>query len=192
MSTSALSPRQAGATLTELLIAIAVVGVVMGGLTQMFATYRRVYAVQDRVAGMTQQGQAAFELISREVRAAGSNPTGATFTAVAYSPTQLELRSDRNGNGTTNDANEHVIYAYDATNRRITRDAGNGVETVAENIQGFTFTYLNSAGATTTVSSAVRQINLTITARTAVPDPRYKTNGGYRTMNLTSLIALRN
>lgn len=184
--------KQAGVTLVELLIALAIVGVVMGGLTRMLATQRQVYAVQEQVAVMTQQTQTAMELLSREIRAAGSNPTGAVFTPVTYSATQLELRSDRNGNGTTSDTNEHIIYAYDAANRRITRDAGAGVETVAEDIAVFTFAYLDSAGAATTVNSAIRQIRLTITARTAAPDPHYRTNNGYRTSSLTSLIALRN
>ncbi len=184
--------KQAGVTLVELLIALAIVGVVMGGLTRMLATQRQVYTVQEQVAVMTQQAQTAMELLSREIRAAGSNPTGAAFTPVTYSATQLELRSDRNGNGTTNDTNEHIIYAYDAANRRITRDAGAGVETVAEDIAVFIFAYLDSAGAATTVNSAIRQIRITITARTAAPDPHYTTNNGYRTSRLSSVIALRN
>lgn len=182
----------AGATLVELLIAMAIVGLVAGAMTSIFTTHRKTYAVQEQVAGMTQQAQTALELMTREIRAAGTNPTGAVFTPVTYSATQIELRSDRNGNGTTSDANEHILYAYDTANRRITRNAGNGVEPVAENIQAFDFAYLDKDDSSTTVSSDIRQIRLTITARTAAPDPAYKADGGYRTYSLTSVITLRN
>jgi hypothetical protein len=55
-----------------------------------------------------------------------------------------------------------------------------------------TFAYLDTTGQPTTVSSAIRQIQLTITARTAMPDPHYPSNNGYRTYSLTSVITLRN
>src|SRR5262249_59494249 len=99
-----------------------------------------------------------------------------------------------NGNGNTNDPDEHIIYAYDGTNRRITRDAGNGAQPIAENIQTFRFDYLNGANPPqlVTTSSAIRQIRVTVTARTATPHPAYTSHGGYRTYNLTSLIELRN
>ena len=74
----------------------------------------------------------------------------------------------------------------------MTRDAGSGAQPLVENIQTFTFTYLDKNGNTTTVSSAIRQLQISITARTAAPDPQYKENNGYRTFSVTSLIALRN
>src|SRR5215510_4595869 len=97
-----------GMTLVEILIAIAIVGVIMGALTNTLVTQRKVYALQENVTGMTQQAQTALEIISREIRNAGTNTTGAVFTPVTYSATQLELRTDSNGNGTTNDTNEHI------------------------------------------------------------------------------------
>jgi hypothetical protein len=38
----------------------------------------------------------------------------------------------------------------------------------------------------------IRQIKITITARTAKPDPDYTANGGYRTYTLTSYLTPRN
>ena len=136
---------RAGMTLVEILIAMAIIGVIMAALTNTLVTQRKVYALQENVSGMTQQVQTAMEIITREIRNTGTNTTGATFTPVTYNATQLELRTDRNGNGSTNDPDEHIIYAYDTTTRRITRDAGNGAQPLAENIQTFTFDYLDSA-----------------------------------------------
>jgi len=167
----------------------------MGGITTSFVSQRKAMAVQSQRVFLTQQVQAALALLTRELRTAGTNPTGVTFTPVTYSTARLEIRADLNGNGTTdtnNDPNEHLIYAYDAANKQITRDAGSGAQLLGENIRAFTFQYLDSAGNATTVSSAIRQLQISITAQTAAPDPKYTANNGYRTFTMTSLIALRN
>lgn len=179
-------------TLVELLIAMALLGVILGSMTTAFITHRRAAVLQEHIAAMTQHALAALELLTLELRNAGSHPTGATFTPVTYSATQLEIRADFNGNGTTNELNEHVIYAYDATRSQITRDAGDGAASLVEHVQAFTFTYLDSTGQPTSLSSAIRQVQITITTRTATPDPAYTANGGHRTFTLTSLITLRN
>ncbi|MBL7208022.1 MAG: hypothetical protein ISS67_05820, partial [Desulfobacterales bacterium] len=62
----------------------------------------------------------------------------------------------------------------------------------ALNIQTFTFDYLNSAGSATTTTADIRQIRITITARTSKADADYSANNGYRTHTLTSLITPRN
>jgi len=174
---------------------MAIVGVVMGGITTSFVSQRKTMAVLSQRGVLVQQAQAALDLLTRELRRAGTNPSGATFTPVTYSTAQLEIRADVNGNGTTdttNDPDEHLIYAYDATNKRITRDAGSGAQPLVEQIQAFTFQYLDSAGNATTVSSAIRQLQIRITVQTAAPDPQYTAQHGYRTFTLTSLLALRN
>jgi len=184
-----------GMTLVELLIAMAILGVVMGGVTSGFVSQRKITAIQNQRVALIQQAQAAMDLVTRELRTAGTNPTGTAFVTVTYNASQLEIRADLNGNGTTdtnNDPDEHLIYAYDNANKRITRDAGSGAQPLVDNIQTFTFRYLDSAGAETIVNNAIRQLQVTITARTAAPDPKYKENNGYRTFTMTSLIALRN
>src|SRR5262245_19955478 len=112
-----------GMTLVELLIAMAIVGVVVGGVTRSFVNQLKITAIQNQRVALIQQAQAAMDLMTRELRTAGSNPTGAAFVPVTYNASQLEIRADLNGNGTTdtnNDPNEHLIYAYDSVNKRIT------------------------------------------------------------------------
>jgi prepilin-type N-terminal cleavage/methylation domain-containing protein len=184
-----------GMTLVELLISMAIIGVVMGGVTRSFVHQRKITAIHTQRVALIERAQAAMDLVTREIRTAGTNPTGAAFVPVTYHAAQLEIRADLNGNGTTdtnNDPNEHLIYAYDSAHKRLTRDAGSGAQPLVDNLQAFTFQYLDSAGAATTVSSAIRQLQITITARTAAPDPTYPANQGYRTFTLTSVIALRN
>ncbi len=194
---SRAGPSERGLILVELLLAMALVGVVLGGVTQSFMNQRKLTAIQSQRVALIQHAQAALDLVTREVRTAGTNPTGAALVPVTYSTAQLEIRADLNGNGTTdttNDPNEHLIYAYDSAHQRITRDdgLGTGPQPLVDNIQTFTCTYLDSAGAETTVTNAIRQLQITITAQTAAPDPTYIVNNGYRTFTVTSLVALRN
>src|SRR5712691_8896137 len=102
-----------GMTLVELLIAMALVGVVMGGVTRSFVNQRKITAIQSQRVTLIQQAQAAMDLVTREFRTAGTNPTGAAFVPVTYSTARLEIRADLNGNGTTdttNDPDEHLLY----------------------------------------------------------------------------------
>jgi len=189
-----------GATLIELFITLALLGIILAAVCTSFVSQRKVAAVHSQRGALIQQAQAALDLLTRELRRAGTHPTGATFTPVTYSATQLEIRADLNGNGTTdtnNDPDEHLIYAYDSTNKRITRDAGNGAQPLVEHIRAFTFQYLDSTGnpvlsSSPTVNSDIRQLQISITAQTASADPHYTPNSGYRTFTMTSLINLRN
>ena len=117
---------------------------------------------------------------------------------------QLQIKADLNGRtplsndcqapykGIDASSQENVIYTFDAAKKKITRAIGAGAQSFAENVDGFSFTYLDAGGNATASSAAVRQVRLTITGRTAKPDPAYAANGGYRTYTLTSLVAMRN
>lgn len=63
--------RESGFTLVELLIAIALGLVILGGLFQTFRTQHDTYIVQDQVAAMQQNLRAAMYLITRDLQMAG-------------------------------------------------------------------------------------------------------------------------
>ncbi|MCF8129834.1 MAG: hypothetical protein K9N10_15090 [Deltaproteobacteria bacterium] len=151
---------------------------------------------------MIQGTRATMEIITREVKLAGFDPqkgiTGHTnVVGIPYSATQLEIRADLDGDGSAiaSDSNELIIYSHDSGNMEIERDAGQAwsyARILAENIEAFTFTYWKSDGTQVTSTADqgdIRQINITITARTAKPDPDYGLNSGYRTYTLTSVVA---
>ena len=184
--------KEDGFTLIELLIAIAISGVVIGSLFNFIIVQRKYFNLQGQITEMVQGARAAVAMMSNDIMAAGYHPTGATFVGIPYNTAQLEIRADLNGNGVTTDPNEDVIYSYDSTNKRIVRNTGGGNQPFAENVQAFTFSYLDALGNPTTVSANIRQIHITITVRTSKPDPQYSSNGGYRTYTLTSRVTARN
>lgn len=181
-----------GFTLMELLVAMGIGMVILGAIAGTFMTQTRFYNAQEQVNEMQQNARAAMDLISREVKLAGYKPTGTSITGVAYNASALRIRADLDGNGTINDSSdEHLVYAFNSGTSQITRTygaTGSTPQVVTNNATAFSFTYLDSSGAATTTEANIRQIAISITARTSKPDPNYTTNNGYRTYALSTVI----
>jgi len=182
-----------GFTLIELITAIGISGIVLAAITATFISQSRSYDAQEQINGMQQAARAAMDIITREVRMGGYNTNATlTFDGITYDTTQIRVQANLDGDADTGDADEDIIYAYDPVDDVITRETGGSTETLVENIEVFTFQYLNEIGGAATTSGEIRQIQITITSRTAKSDPNYTSNGGYRTFTLTSLITPRN
>jgi type IV pilus assembly protein PilW len=181
-----------GFTLVELMVSMSIGMVILAAVTTTFMSQTRIYNAQEQINEMQQNARGALDIISREVKMAGYKPSGGGFNGVNYSTTQLMVQADLDSNGaisTSSTANEQITYAYDSANQRITRAVGSGsAQVLAEHITAFTFSYLNSTGAATTVSANIRQVSITITAKTAKPDPNFTANGGYRTYTVSATI----
>jgi len=186
-----------GFTLIELLIAMSVGLVLLGAMYGVFTTHSKIFGTQEQIAEMQQNARAAMDMMTREIRMAGYNPAGITFDGIPYDADKLEIYADLDGNEDPNGTNEYIKYTMDSDYPfEIRRDTGGGRQEFALNIQFFSFVYLEADGITTVTTSAdndkIRQIRITITARTASPDPDYALNSGYRTYTLTSVITPRN
>jgi len=181
-----------GFTLTELMVSMAIGMVMLAAVTTTFMLQTKTYNAQQQINEMEQNARGVLDVITRELKMAGYKPNGGSFGGVTYSTTQLMIQTDLDASGgisTSTTANEQITYAYDSTNKQITRAVGTGSALVlADNITAFTFSYLDSTGASTTTSANIRQVSISITARTANPDPNYTSNGGYRTYTVTATI----
>ena len=191
-----------GFTLVELLVAMVLSLVVLASVSSAFISQRKTYDAQEQVNEMIQKTRAVMEIITREIKLAGFDPTGNAFNdtsgpyAIPYSATQLQIQADLDGDGTANtsDSNEIILYSFDSDNLQIQRNTGQAwayARVLAENIQNFTFTYWASNGTqinSTANQANIRQIQITVTGRTEKRDPGYGQNGGYRTYTLTSTV----
>jgi len=183
--------RMRGFSLAELMVAMAMGLVVLGTAYNIFTVQNKSLSSQEQIVEMQQSVRAAMDIICRDARMAGYNPAGTTFAGVTVNASQLEIKADRDGDAIIS-ASDNVIYAHDATNMRINKTTGGTTEPLAENIEALTFQYLDAAGNVTTSSADVRMIRITITGRTALSDPLYPSNSGYRTYLLTTNIIPRN
>ncbi len=191
---SSCENNERGFTIVELLVGLAIGLILLGVAVKIFLVQQRAYNVQEQLSEMQQNIRAAMDMIVKESKMAGYNPTGASFNGITYDTSQLQILADLTGNGDTDDSNEDIIYTYDAGNLQIERDTGGGGQPLAENITEFTFSYLNADGVGTTTSTAIRQIEITITGRTAKTDPDLKRvdGEGYRYGTLTTHVTPEN
>ncbi len=183
-----------GFTMVELVVALTISLVLMGIAVKIFLVQQKAYNVQEQLSEMQQNIRAAMDMIVRETKMAGYNPTEASFNGITYDTSQLRILADLDGNGAATSTNEDITYSYDGTDSQIVRDIGAGGQPVAENIQSFTFDYLDANGTSTTDTDAIRQIKITITGRTAKVDPDLKrVNGvGYRYGTLSAFVTPEN
>lgn len=179
---------ESGFTLPELLIVLSISGILFSALTASFRSQVKVYRVWQEVAQMQQTVRAAVDLITRELHMAGYNPLGTDLAGLAYARDQLRIVADLNRDGDAADANENIIYKYDAATLRITRNTGGGAQPFAESIEAFTFVYQDEHGAPTTTTAAIRAVKVTVIGRTANADPDHPDNGGHRTYGLSSTV----
>jgi len=192
--------RSFGFSLVELMIALAVGLVVLGAMYSVFVIQNKTLSNQEEIVAMQQSVRAGMDMMVREIGMAGYDPSGLNadtdtsnnFSGVTVNNSQLQIKADLNGGGIDATSQENIIYAFDSPNHRITRNIGAGAQEFVENIQAFTFAYLKEDGTTAAASGDVRKIRITITGRTAKPDPAYTANGGYRTYTLTTEVAPRN
>lgn len=181
---------QNGFTLIELLVTMAISMVVVGALANTFVTQRKTYDVQRELTEAIQMTRAVMDMMTREIRMAGYDPTGSGFAGIPYDSTQLQIFADLDSNGTLTDSNENVTYKFYPDTDEIKRRTGAGnFQPFAENAEAFSFEYLDGDGNATITSDNIRQIKITITVRTEHVNP---TDNQYRNMILTSYVTPRN
>jgi type IV pilus assembly protein PilW len=193
--------KNSGVTLTELLIALALTGIVAGAIYNIFISQGKAYTIQSEVAEMQQNLRAGIFMMEREIRMVGYDPTReADAQILTAAPGHLEFTADLNGDGVTDDPNEHMIYTLYDTDADGTSDAlgrndvnsGAGTQLLAENIDQLNYVYLDGSRSAlndmaTSVDPAVlpdiRSIQVTMVARSGAIDSDYTNNETYQNQN---------
>jgi len=193
-----------GFTLVELMIALSVGLILIGAMYGVCAMQSRSFAVQEQVAEMQQNARAAMDIMTREIRMAGHDPlktAGAGIvTAGAHSIVFTRDITSTYGadaaDGDTADPDEYMTYQLYTTSgiQKLGRKSQQtaAIQPIAEHVQSLGFAYYDAGGATTATTADIRRIKIAVTVRTAMADPDYSSNGGYRTYTLTSVVTPRN
>ncbi|UCE82659.1 MAG: prepilin-type N-terminal cleavage/methylation domain-containing protein [Deltaproteobacteria bacterium] len=119
-----------GFTLVELLVVLAIFGIIMGGIYSVFVRSNRVYISQEEIVAAQQEARSALDILGREIRMAGfiaaDNKVGGAdpinlpafagsadsaieIATVGADTTTLAFKSDLDGDGNT-DAVRYIYY----------------------------------------------------------------------------------
>lgn len=194
-----------GFTLTEILVAMALTGIVVGAIYTTYKSQQDTYIVQDQVGEMQLNLRAAAHIMASDIRMAGYNPKSvpnlagfaATLprntanpwddVAVPPSSVQFAFTLDSNGNGALDDNDaEQIAYRRNAASRTLERfrPSSNSWVPVAEGIEALDFVYLDGNGTDITGTigtdlARVRLVEITLLARTKKWDREFRNTATY-------------
>ena len=166
MNKNNFKSREYGFTLIELLIAMAITGIVSAVIFTVFHSQHKSYLVQEDVAVMQQNLRAGMDMMVREIRMAGCDPTGNANAQIKRAEPDLiyftmdvtggeadGIDNDGDGlidkddkedekkysDGDTEDSNEHIAFdLYDSNGINVLgRTASDNAITVNENPAGY-------------------------------------------------------
>lgn len=195
---------QTGFTLIELLVTMTISSVLLAAVYQIFHAQQRSHTVQSSTAEMQQGIRASMQLLSRELRSAGYNPTHditAGFVTSLPEPNNtfvvdyatdrhiVAFTTDDNGNGVI-EANEQeqMSYRLNTTTKTLERfKAADGLsggqwEPVVNNVDALHMLYFDADGAQTSDPAEIRTIEIALLVRASKPDFHYVNQTVYRNM----------
>lgn len=203
--------RAGGFTLVEVLIAMAVGGIVMGAVMTAFLSQHRSYLAQDDVVEMQQNARMAMDMLVRDIRSAAYDPNNLGMDITTAGANNLVFTRDDN-TGVLETIRYTLVDAFITEGRNdgfvddLGRDEGAGLQPVAENISQLEFRYLDEDGNVTAALDAIRSIQVSImvqTSRSDVNGPAaqnyttpsdntWTSTAGFRSRYLTTTIQCRN
>ena len=184
---------QAGFTLVELMIALAMSGILVAAVYAAYNLQQKTYYVQEEVGEMQQNIRAAIEIMSGDIRMAAYDPNGdANADIPVATNSTLQVRMDLNDDGDFADTNEDVTFniSDDTGNVGLSDSGGkdgalarNG-QAIAEHIQGIDFYYILEDGTRVAAPSAtqrdqIQAVEISILAVSGQRDPKYQDNTTY-------------
>jgi type IV pilus assembly protein PilW len=177
---------QKGFTLVELLVAMAIAGIVMAAGYSMYISQQKAYQTTEEVTALQQNLRSAMYFIEHDMRMAGYNPTRSSqafsFTDVASDRCTF-LRDDPiNPDGVLQNESERISYFLSGNTLRkgYGLNPGEG-QTIADNITGLSFTWFNKDGGPAANVTEIRRVEVILTG-----------TDGMHTRQLSSMINCRN
>ena len=199
-----------GITLIELLVALAICGMVMGGIYKVFTAQSKAYTVQDQVAEVQQSVRSAMEILLRDLRMAGFDNDSILSTITINSPIanlsdhSITVNYEYYDKALAQYQKHTVAYWRDAGSSTLIRqltvdDVARPQETLLENVDNLNFRYgvdVNEDGALedwvpagSIGVSKVVAVRVTLTARPVQMTPDQKM---ISPRTLVSNVTLRN
>lgn len=186
---------QQGFTLVELMVALAMSGIIIAAVYAAYTLQQKTYFAQSQVVEMQQNIRASLEMMTRDIRMAAYDPGGDANADIPVATSgRLQVRMDLNNDGDYADPDEDITFAIsdDADGNGIS-DSGSGNlgrngQSIAENIHAVEFYYRavdDKFAATTAPTPAqradIQSVQISLLAVSEQRDAKFTNNQTYRT-----------
>ena len=158
-----------GFTVTELVLALAIMMMVMAAMVSMLISLNRVYAAQIVTAGVQQVTRAGINIMTRNIRLAGLNPLKINRIGILEATVnKIRFQHDTNGSGTTETGqNEDIAYLLNDNHQLIRQKDGNSRsnKSLVDHVNDLTFKYLDRDNEETSILDEIRTVEISLTVR---------------------------
>jgi hypothetical protein len=200
---SPIAVRQAGFTMVDILVGLAMASVVMVAIISLFTAVGRSYTIQNVAADVQQVTRAGIEHMVQNIRMAGLDPFGGAGAEIKeFKADKIQFSLDRCDipigtqgcgfpDGDVDDKFENVTYQWDAAERKLKQVLYEGTgsaytETLIENVSNLQFTYLDNDNGAPTTAADIRTVIISLT----VTDPAGR--GGTVSRTYSTRVRCRN
>jgi len=158
-----------GFTVTELVLALAIMMMVMAAMVSMLISLNRVYAAQVVTAGVQQVTRAGINIMTRNIRLAGLNPLKINRIGILEATVnKIRFQHDTNGSGTTETGqNEDIAYLLNDNHQLIRQKDGNSRsnKSLVDHVNDLTFKYFDRDDEETSILDDIHTVEISLTVR---------------------------
>lgn len=148
--------------LADLLVSIAVLGLVLAGAFTLLDQGQRSYAIGAARVEAQQSARIAVDRIAHDIRNAGLGLPNAEFAAISVAePQRIVMHYDLNQDGVIAGPRETVTWLLRGNVLR--RNAGGGAQPIIQGVRSFSLSYFDATGNMTAVPTDVRTVLVTLT-----------------------------
>jgi len=158
-----------GFTLTELVLALAIMMMVMAAVVSLLVSLNRAYTTQNVIAGVQQVTRAGINIITRNIRMAGLNPLKINQIGILEAfGNKIRFQQDTNGSGTIETGqNEDVAYLLNDNHQLIRQKDGNSRsnKSLIDHVNDLTFKYFDRDDEETSILDDIHTVEISLTVR---------------------------
>jgi type IV pilus assembly protein PilW len=158
-----------GFTVTELVLALAIMMMVMAAIVSLLISLNRVYVAQNVIAGVQQVTRAGINIMTRNIRLAGLNPLKINRIGILEaSVNKIRFQHDTNGSGKIETGqDEDSAYLLNGNHQLIRQKDGNSRsnKSLVDHVSDLTFKYLDSNNKETSILDEIHTVEISLTVR---------------------------
>jgi type IV pilus assembly protein PilW len=158
-----------GFTVTELVLALAIMMMVMASIVSLLISLNRVYAAQNVIAGVQQVTRAGINIMTRNIRLAGLNPLKINRIGILEaSVNKIRFQHDTNGSGTIEAGqDEDSAYLLNGNHQLIRQKDGNSRsnKSLVDHVSDLTFKYVDRNNEETSILNEIHTVEISLTVR---------------------------